>query len=124
MEGSDHAIRLKAEIMVDHFHHQVLAQNKIGGAARAMAVTNGIERAIQYYHAIRGTPRNRCRSSCSGAVDVAGEFHRYHAGPSWQMGDRTRPALSEYDTIPSGSKTRSATSADRPGIRTADRPPA
>ena len=52
VEGSDHAIRLKAEIMVDHFHDQVLAQGKIGGAARAMVVTNGIERAIQYYHAI------------------------------------------------------------------------
>ena len=53
VEGHDHAIRLKAEIMVDHFHEQVLAKNKIGGQARAMVVTNGIERAIQYYHAIR-----------------------------------------------------------------------
>jgi len=52
VEGHDHAIRLKAEIMVDHFHEQVLAQNKIGGKARAMVVTNGVERAIQYYHAI------------------------------------------------------------------------
>ena len=53
VEGSDHAIRLKAEIMVDHFHEQVLAQGKIGGEARAMVVTNGIERAIQYFRAIR-----------------------------------------------------------------------
>ena len=53
VEGHDHAIRLKAEIMVDHFHEQVLAQDKIGGQARAMVVTNGIERAIQYFHAIR-----------------------------------------------------------------------
>ena len=53
VEGSDHAIRLKAEIMVDHFREQVLAQNKIGGLARAMVVTNGIERAIQYYHSIQ-----------------------------------------------------------------------
>ena len=52
VEGNDHAIRLKAEIMVDHFHDQVLAKNKIGGAARAMVVTNGIERAIQYFHAL------------------------------------------------------------------------
>ena len=36
VEGHDHAIRLKAEIMVDHFHEQVLAKNKIGGDARAM----------------------------------------------------------------------------------------
>ncbi len=53
VEGHEHAIRLKAEIMVDHFHDQVLVQCKIGGAARAMVVTNGIERAIQYFHAIR-----------------------------------------------------------------------
>ncbi len=52
VEGHDHAIRLKAEIMVDHFHEQVLTSGKIGGKARAMVVTSGIERAIQYYHAI------------------------------------------------------------------------
>ncbi len=53
VESNDHAIRLKAEIMVDHFHEQVLGLNKIGGEARAMVVTDGVERAIQYYHAIR-----------------------------------------------------------------------
>ena len=39
VESNDHAIRVKAEIMVDHFHEQVLALNKIGGEARAMVVT-------------------------------------------------------------------------------------
>jgi len=53
VEGSDHAIRLKAEIMVDHFHEQVLAQGKVGGQARAMVVTNGVARAIQYFYATR-----------------------------------------------------------------------
>jgi type I restriction enzyme R subunit len=53
VEGHDYAIRLKAEIMVDHFREQVLAQNKIGGQARAMVVTGSIARAIHYYHAIR-----------------------------------------------------------------------
>ncbi len=53
VESHSHAIRIKAEIMVDHFHEQVLALNKIGGQARAMVVCNGIEHAIQYYHAIR-----------------------------------------------------------------------
>jgi type I restriction enzyme R subunit len=53
VESHDHAIRLKAEIMVDHFHEQVLAAGKIGGQARAMVVTNGIERAIQYYHVVK-----------------------------------------------------------------------
>jgi len=53
VESHDHAIRLKAEIMVDHFQEQVLAFRKIGGQARAMVVTGSIERAIQYYFAIR-----------------------------------------------------------------------
>ena len=56
VESHDHAIRLKAEIMVDHFHEQVLAQNKIGGQARAMVVTSGIDRAISYYLAMQRVP--------------------------------------------------------------------
>ena len=69
VEGSDHAIRLKAEIMVDHFHDQVLAQGKIGGAARAMVVTGGIERAIQYYHAISDYLQERkSRNQAPGRV--------------------------------------------------------
>ena len=72
VEGSDHAIRLKAEIMVDHFHDQVLAQNKIGGAARAMVVTNGIERAVQYYHAIRDYLQER-KSRYQALVAFSGE---------------------------------------------------
>ena len=59
VEGHEHAVRLKAEIMVDHFHEQVLAKNRIGGQARAMVVTNGIERAIQYFHAIRDYLKER-----------------------------------------------------------------
>jgi len=39
--------------MVDHFHEQVIALGKIGGEARAMVVTSGIERAIQYFHAFK-----------------------------------------------------------------------
>ena len=78
VEGSDHAIRLKAEIMVDHFHDQVLAQNKIGGAARAMVVTNGIARAVQYYHAIRDylaerKSRHRALVAFSGEHEFGGE---------------------------------------------------
>lgn len=53
VESNDHAIKLKAEIMVDHFHEQVIVKNKIGGKARAMVITNGIQRAIQYYFAIK-----------------------------------------------------------------------
>jgi type I restriction enzyme R subunit len=53
VESHDYAIRLKAEIMVDHFHEQVLAAGKIGGQARAMVVASGVERAIQYFLAFK-----------------------------------------------------------------------
>ena len=53
VEGHEYAIEKKAEIMVDHFHEQVAGPGKIGGQARAMVVTDGIQRAISYFHAIR-----------------------------------------------------------------------
>ena len=75
VESHDHAIRLKAEIMVDHFHEQVLARSKIGGQARAMVVTSGIERAIQYYNAIRDYLFER-KSPHKAIVAFSGE-HEY-----------------------------------------------
>jgi len=75
VEGNEHAIRLKAEIMLDHFHEQVLAQNKIGGKARAMVVTNGIMRAIQYFHAFRDYLIER-KSPYKAIVAFSGE-HDY-----------------------------------------------
>jgi len=75
VESHDHAIRLKAEIMVDHFHEQVLALNKVGGEARAMVVTSGIERAIQYFHAIRDYLGER-KSRYRAIVAFSGE-HEY-----------------------------------------------
>ena len=52
VESDTHPISIKAEMMVEHFHEQVIAKGKIGGKARAMVVTAGIERAIDYYYAI------------------------------------------------------------------------
>ena len=52
VEGQKHAIRQKAEIMVDHFHMQVYQPRKIGGQARAMVVTSSIQRAIHYFEAV------------------------------------------------------------------------
>jgi len=75
VEEHDHAIRLKAEIMIDHFHDQVLAQNKIGGKARSMVVTGGIQRAIQYFHAFRDYLKER-KSACQAIVAFSGE-HEY-----------------------------------------------
>ena len=53
VEDNDHAIRLKAELMVDNFHEQVVGLQKIGGQARAMVVTSSIQRAMSYFYAIR-----------------------------------------------------------------------
>ncbi|UTT51813.1 type I restriction endonuclease subunit R [Microbacterium maritypicum] len=53
VEGNEHAIAQKADIMVDHFLAQVVAKRKIGGQARAMVVTSSIARCIEYFHAIR-----------------------------------------------------------------------
>ena len=76
VESHDHAIRLKAEIMVDHFHNQVMAAGKIGGQARAMVVTSGIERAIQYFHAFKAYLLDR-KSPYKAIVAFSGE-HDYN----------------------------------------------
>ncbi len=51
VESRDHAIRLKAEIMVDHFHEQVLGLRKIGGQARAMVVKAFLATILPYTNA-------------------------------------------------------------------------
>ncbi len=75
VENHEYAIRLKAEIMVDHFHEQVIAKGKIGGQARAMVVTDSIERAVQYYREIQDYLRER-KSPYRAIVAFSGE-HEY-----------------------------------------------
>ena len=75
VESHDHAIRLKAEIMVDHFHEQVMAAGRIGGQARAMVITSGIERAIQYFHSFKTYLAER-KSPYQAIVAFSGE-HEY-----------------------------------------------
>ena len=77
VESHDYAIRLKAEIMVDHFHDHVIGLGKIGGQERAMVVTNGVERAIQYFDAFRSYLEER-KSPYKAIVAFSGE--REHAG--------------------------------------------
>jgi len=98
VESHDDAIRLKAEIMVDHFHEQVIGLNKIGGRARAMVVTGSIERALQYFHAIRDYLAER-KSPYRAIVAFSGE-HDYGGArvseaalngfPSNQIADKIR----------------------------------
>ena len=77
VEDHDHAIRLKAEIMVDHFHEQVAGQ-RIGGQARAMVVTSSIRRAVSYYVAIRDYLVER-KSPYQAIVAFSGE-HEFDDG--------------------------------------------
>ena len=75
VESHEHAIREKAEIMVDHFHEQVIAKRKIGGQARAMVITSGILRAMQYFHAFQDYLKE-IRSPYKAIVAFSGE-HEY-----------------------------------------------
>ena len=98
VESHDHPIRLKAEIMIDHFHEQVLAKRKLGGQARAMVVTNSIQCAIHYFHAFQAYLRER-DSPYRAIVAFSGE-HEYggvkvteeslNEFPSSQIPDRIR----------------------------------
>ena len=72
VESHEHAIRQKAEIMIDHFHEQVIARRKIGGEARAMVATGGVHRAIQYFHAFQTYLKER-KSPYRAIVAFSGE---------------------------------------------------
>jgi len=72
VESHVHAIREKADVMVDHFLSQVLGRKKIGGQARAMVVTSGIERAVQYFHAFQECLAGR-KSPYKAIVAFSGE---------------------------------------------------
>ena len=52
VEGHEYAVAQKSEIIVDHFHESVFLPRKIDGSARAMVVVDGVDRAIDYHHAI------------------------------------------------------------------------
>ena len=72
VESHRHAIREKAEVMVEHFHDAVLGRHKIGGQARAMVVTGGIARAIEYHHAVEAILTER-KSPYRSLVAFSGE---------------------------------------------------
>lgn len=75
VEGNEHAIAQKTDIMVEHFLSQVVAKRKIGGQARAMVVTSSIARCIEYFHAIRDALAAR-KSPYRAVVAFSGE-HEY-----------------------------------------------
>jgi len=51
VESEAHSIKVKAGIMIDHYIKSVVGARKMDGIARAMVVTDGINRAIEYYYA-------------------------------------------------------------------------
>ncbi len=75
VEGHDRAIRLKAEIIADHFHDQVIDRGKVGGEARAMVVADGVERTIRYFHAINDYMKER--KSPFRAIVAFSDEHKY-----------------------------------------------
>lgn len=52
VESRPETIQQKANIIVEHFHTQVIDKGKVGGQARAMVVTSSILRAIEFYYEI------------------------------------------------------------------------
>lgn len=59
VERNPQTIRVKAEIMLDHFLNQVVRRNKLKGKAKAMVATQNIECAIEYYRALQDLLRER-----------------------------------------------------------------
>lgn len=75
VEGNQHAISQKSQLMVEHFFDQVIAKQKIGGQARAMIVTSSIPRCIEYFYAVRDALTAR-KSPYQAVVAFSGE-HDY-----------------------------------------------
>lgn len=75
VESDSYTISQKAQMMVDHFHEQVIAKGKIGGQARAMVVTASIPRCIEYYYAINKCLADR-HSPYKAIIAFSGE-HKY-----------------------------------------------
>ncbi len=59
VERQPETIQQKAAIIVNHFHTMVIDKGKMGGQARAMVVTNGIVRAIDFYYEINRLLKER-----------------------------------------------------------------
>ena len=77
-EGHEKAVRTKAKIIAEHFLAEVIGRRKIGGQARAMIVTDGIKRALQYYDAVSSVLADRGAEfraivAFSGTADYHGQ---------------------------------------------------
>lgn len=73
VESNNYTISQKAEMIVDHFHEQVIAKGKIGGQARVMVVTANIPRCVEYYFAINKCLKSR-NSPYKSIVAFSGDY--------------------------------------------------
>ena len=73
VESDSYTISQKAEMIVEHFHEQVIAKGKIGGQARAMVVTASIARCAEYYYAINKRLAER-HSPYKAIIAFSGEY--------------------------------------------------
>lgn len=73
VESDSYTIAQKSEMMVEHFHEQVIAKGKIGGQARAMVVTSSIPRCIEYYYAL-----NKCLAARHSPYKIIVAFSGEH----------------------------------------------
>lgn len=71
VESQPETITEKAKVIVEHYHTSVA--HKIGGEARCMVVTDGINRAIDYYYAIKKLLEER-GSQYKTIVAFSGEY--------------------------------------------------
>ena len=106
VEDHDHAIRIKAEIMVDDFHRRVLAPRLVGGEARAMVVAGSVDRALGYFRAISAYLVER-KSPWRAIVAFSGEREFDGETVSERRSTASRPGGSPK----SSGKTRSASSS-------------
>lgn len=72
VQHEQRTIDLKTEIMVEHFHEQVIALKKIAGKARAMVVCSSIAQALQYYFSFK-TYLHKIKSPYQAIVAFSGE---------------------------------------------------
>jgi len=72
VESRPETVEKKAAIIVRHFQESVIGKGKIGGQARAMVVTAGIDRAIEYYFAI-SKQLTQIKSPYKAVVAFSGE---------------------------------------------------
>ena len=114
VDGHDYAVAIKAQIMVDHFHESVFLPRKIDGHARAMVVTDGVDRAIAYHHAIS--------AYITGKRLHLPVNHRLLGGPATPRPNRER-SIPERDSRRPRYQTRSRkTTTESSSAPTSSRP--